>query len=123
MPLASLISALILAAVGYGGCGGVGRAALRAAGLLAVGLVAAFGDSVLADGFGMGFPPDVRAQRFVIGLTGQESIEHVFDVGPHIEVVADRAGDEREEGGRDIESQIRFAGSLVQAVARELKNT
>ena len=62
--------------------------ACGAAVLLAIGAVAAFGDAVLANGFGVRLSPHVGAERGVVGLAGEQAIEHVFEVGPDIVVVA-----------------------------------
>lgn len=45
----------------------------------------------------MGLPPGVGLQRGVVRIAGQQTIEHVLEVGPDIQIVADRAADERQE--------------------------
>ena len=81
--------------------GGVGAAAGPAA-LLAGGAVAAFFGAVRADRLGVRRLPDVRPKRGVVGRACEKLVEHVFDVDPDIQVVADRAADERQEVGRSL---------------------
>ena len=83
----------------WGSTGGL-AAALSTGGaavLLAVGAVAAFSDAVFPNRFRMGSAPGVRSKRGVVGLAGKQTIENIFDVGPDIQVVADRTADERKE--------------------------
>ena len=65
--------------------------------MFAVGAVAAFGDAVFTNGFGVRLSPRVGTERGVVGLAGQQTSEHVVDVGPDIEVVAQGTADQREE--------------------------
>ena len=75
---------------------------MGAAALLAVGPVATLLGAVGADRLGMGCSPDAGPEAVVVGRAGQQLVQHVFDVGPDVEAVADRAGDEREEVGRFV---------------------
>lgn len=52
--------------------------------LLAVGVVSAFGDAACPNRFRMSDAPGVGSERGVVGLDGQQPIEHVLDVGPDI---------------------------------------
>jgi len=65
-----------------------------AAVLFAVGAVAAFGDAVFTNGLGVRLSPGVGTQHGVIGFTGQQTIQHVLEVGPDIQVVADGTADQ-----------------------------
>ena len=47
----------------------------------------------------MRFLPGVGPKGVVVGRAGQQLVERVFDVGPDVEVVANRTADEREEVG------------------------
>jgi hypothetical protein len=38
----------------------------------------------------------------VVGRSGQQLVQYVLDVGPHVQVVATRRADDRQEGGRPI---------------------
>ena len=67
--------------------------------VLAVGAVAAFLDAVGTNRFGMRLFPDVGTQRFVVARAGEETIEHVLDVGPDIQVVANGAAYQGKEVG------------------------
>jgi len=51
----------------------------------------------LADRFGVDLAPGVGAERGVVGLAGQQTVEDILDVGPNIQVVAHRTADERQE--------------------------
>lgn len=66
------------------------EAATGPAAALAVGRVAAFLNAVGADGLRVREFPDVRAERRVVGRAGQQLVEHVLEIGRHIQVVADR---------------------------------
>ena len=77
-----------------------GRASVGAAVADAVGAVATLLDAVVADRFGMRLAPYVGPQWAVVGLARQELVQHVLDIGPHVEVVAHGAADQREEVGR-----------------------
>ena len=65
--------------------------------MLAVGPVAALADAVFTNGFGVLTAPDVGSEGGVVGLAGEQAIQHVLDVGPHIQIVAHRTADQREE--------------------------
>ena len=55
--------------------------------LLAFGFVTPLLDPVLADRFRMALLPDVGQQAVVVGATGQQLVQHVFDVDPDVQVV------------------------------------
>ena len=78
---------------GFGGDGSI-ASACGAAVLFAVGAVATFGDAIFTNGFGVRLPPGVGTQRGVVGFTGQKTIQHVLEVGPDIQVVADGTADQ-----------------------------
>ena len=45
----------------------------------------------------MGLPPGIRPQVGVARIAGQQTIEYVLEVGPYVQVVANRAADQRQE--------------------------
>ena len=85
---------------GGSGASAGGAAVLFAGGaavLFAGGAVAAFGDAIFANGFGVLPTPGVRAERRVVGFAGEQAIEDVLEVGPDVQVIADRTAHQREE--------------------------
>ena len=59
--------------------------------LLAFVFVPALFHSVFADRIGVRLFPDVRQQAVVVCRTGQQLIQHVLDVNPHVQVVTPAA--------------------------------
>jgi hypothetical protein len=54
---------------------------------LAIGLIASLLDGIPPDGFGMPAPPRVGAKPRVVGLTGEQPLEDILEIGPDVEVI------------------------------------